>query len=324
MVLLQPVGDTVSAASRSGPRSLPARAHASEPGDPDGADVARVRSYVAVTFFGIWDYGRPAVSATRDDHASHGRFLDLEGLSQQALPEERGPDGKSPTFPFVLVTTYAGDEAPPPSRLRFYATSEAERATWMAAIDAALALWAAHATPARADEGRLLLRSSVFDQFGLLRKASAYSSDSTEWRAFVLEFNSLRYSRALSLLDFDRYARRCASDRHGLRVCVHADRPACNAPGRGSPGREPRSILLDGCYAHPQHLDRPDGTCDYYLNLLERGRNGDTTHAFILQMRDRDELSTWLQAITIASKLTQDVPFAAVYRLARTRRRELP
>ena len=185
-------------------------------------------SYVAVTFFGIWYYETAAAMAAAAaasasssaqsspsssssgsagapvrPQATCGHFVDLEGLSQLELPEEAGPDGTR-VFPFALVTTFSGDEAPPPKRLRLYASSAAERATWMAAVDAALALWTSHATPASTNEGRLLLRSSVHDQFGLLRKASGYLSTSTEWRTFVLEFNLLRYSRELSLLAFDR------------------------------------------------------------------------------------------------------------------------
>ena len=76
--------------------------------------------------------------------------------------------------------------------------------------------------------------------------------------------------------------------------------------------------MLDGCFVQAQPIDRADGARDYYLDLLERGHDGNAPRAYVMQMRDRDELSMWLQAITIASKLTQDVPFAGIYRIAGT------
>jgi len=152
-------------------------------------------SYLAVTFYGVW--------ICAPDGSGPAKFLDLEGLSWRSLPAEEGPD-RQPWYPFEFVSTSQGELAPPPTVLRFYAPSDGERALWTAAVEAAILLWASHASPAAAD-GRLLLRSSVFDQFGLLRKASGYLLTSAQWRSFVLEFNRLHYSRSLSLYEFDRY-----------------------------------------------------------------------------------------------------------------------
>jgi len=74
------------------------------------------------------------------------------------------------------------------------------------------------------------------------------------------------------------------------------------------------TIVLDDAYIHPKAIDRSDGSRDYYIDMLIPGRDGDVPHAYILQLRDRDELALWLHAMLIASKTIQDVPFAGIYR----------
>jgi hypothetical protein len=249
---------------------------------------------------------------------SAGRFIDLEGLRQETLPHEVGPDG-TPTFPFVLVSMHVGDDAPPPTRLLLYAASEGARTAWTAAVDAALALWAGHgaAAPlatttlplapaalaaamdggARAEyetltatvqgtDGLLRLRSSVFDQFGLVRRVSSTGNavgPPLAWCVISLAFNCLHYSSALSLYEHER------------------------------------ALVLDGCYVAGHVVPRNDGSggSDYVLDLLERtgadGGGAGEAATYALQMRDADELTAWADAIAIAAHLTQDVPFAAVY-----------
>lgn len=121
----------------------------------------------------------------------------------------------------------------------------------------------------------------VYDKVGLLQKRGGYMLTSLRWRFVCLDFNELYYSPRLPVRD--------------VQLLAH----------------------LDDCLCHQQASTSGTGEVTYGFEITERIPGGENKTIYF-QASSATELRGWTDAITIASKVTREVPVCVVYAGARS------